>query len=70
MRSTRNLDATLNQDHGLNLEFNMLALGASAAINPTVKLNCHHDINLECDVHSLFLVAAPLTFCEGGRPDS
>ena len=43
---------------------------ASAATNPTVKLNRHHGINLEFDVHSLFLVAAPPTFCKGGRPNS
>ncbi len=54
----------------LALGAGLLAPSASAATHPTEKLNRHHGINLECDVHSLFLVAAPPTFCEGGLPNS
>ena len=41
VRSTRNLESTINEND---------------------------DLNLELIVDSRFLVAAPLTFCEGGLP--
>ena len=37
--------------------------------NLRVTFNCNGDLNPAIDAYSVFLVAAPPTFCEGGLPN-